>query len=38
MNDRKVLAQRLSTIKITSEDKLLKRKKQDKDKILKYIE
>lgn len=38
MNGDKTLASRLSVIKMTTEDKLIKRKKQDKDKLLKDIE
>lgn len=38
MNGDRTLARRLSTIKMTTEDKLSRRKKRDKDKILKDIE
>lgn len=38
MNEGNVLTQRLSAIKKTTEDKLLERRKQDKEIILKAIE
>lgn len=38
MNGDKTLASRLSIIKMTTEDKLTKRKEQDKVKLLKDIE